>query len=125
MSRTKKVEENVEEAQEVIEETVAQTQEIVTEETQQIKKEEVKEVKQKEAVTYLGPTIKNVVESGTVFAAGRVTTTLEKKMEEITLLKSLLIPTSGLVKAKKELRDKESALSAIYRKAEEAVKNEQ
>lgn len=118
MSRTKKTEETVEEMQEVIEETMA------VEETWQIEKEEVKEVEQKEATTYLGPTIKNVVESGTVFVAGKVTTIFEKKMEEIPLLKSLLIPTSGLVKAKKELRNKESTISAIYRKAEEAIKNE-
>lgn len=86
---------------------------------------EVSTVKSKEAVTYLGPTIKNVVEKGTVFSGGILTTIFEEKLKERPMLKSLLIPTSGLVKAKKELGNKESALSAIYRKeAEEEAKNE-
>lgn len=116
MSRTKKAEETVE-AQEVAVEEVA-------EEVQEMQKEEVQEVKQKEAVTYLGPTIRNVVEYGTVFTNGTVTKILEEKMKQAPILKSLLIPTSGLVKAKKELGNYDSALSAIYRKAKEVMVNE-
>lgn len=118
MSRSKKVEETVEdvETQDTIE---------VEEASVLTATEEVKEVAKKEAVTYLGPTIPNVVVHGTVFVEGNLTNIMSEKLEKVPVLKGLLIKTSKLVQAKKELRNKESALSAVYRKAEaEVAKNE-
>ena len=104
-----------------VEEEKTETQEKV-EETIEMKEEPEME---QEAVTYLGPSISNVVEHGTVFVSGNLTNIMKEQVERVPALKGLLVKTSKLVQAKKDLRNKDSALSAIYRKVEmEVAKNE-
>ncbi len=134
MSRSKQVPENmVEETAETKEENVEMKKAVEAAEEQEIREEskeitvseEEKEMAKKEAITYLGPSIPDVVEHGTVFANGNLTNIMSKQVEKTPILKGLLVKTSKLVQAKKDLRNKESALSAIYRKAEmEVEKNE-
>ena len=67
-------------------------------------------------VVYVGPAIRGVVQSGTVFNNG-LPAALQKKVEENLVFGSLLVPVQELGKANKELRDGASALSACYNKA--------
>lgn len=70
-----------------------------------------------ETVVYLGPSIPNVVEHGAIFENAAITKALETKIYEKPLLKSLLIPISGLAKARAELQNAESGISKLYAKA--------
>ena len=67
-------------------------------------------------VVYVGPAIRGVVQSGTVFNNG-LPAALQKKIEENPVFGSLLVPVQELGKAKRELRDGATALSACYKKA--------
>lgn len=77
------------------------------------KREEV----QKEAVVYIGPSIKGIVSTGTVYSNG-LPELLIKKADEQPVLNSLVIPVSKLAEAERELRVPGSALATIYAKVE-------
>lgn len=70
-----------------------------------------------EKVAYIGPAIRGVVQPGTVFNNGLLVA-LQNKVKELPVLGSLLVPVQELGKARKELRDGATALSACYKKAE-------
>ena len=72
----------------------------------------------KETVIYLGPEIPGVISTGTVLNNG-LTPQTEKAVKEFPALKMLLVPVGNAVKAKKELKNEVSALSACYKKAAE------
>lgn len=66
-------------------------------------------------VMYLGPSIKGVAATGTVYNNG-LPKELEDEVGEQPFLKELLIPVGGIAEAQKALKDKGSALSIIYKK---------
>lgn len=70
-----------------------------------------------ETVIYIGPSIKNVVESGTIFNNG-LTPPLIAALENKPFLKGLLVPIDKLAKAKADLRKSDSAMSVLYKKAQ-------
>ena len=74
-----------------------------------------KETVQKETVIYIGPSIKNVVSTGSLYKNG-LPDVLEKEMKKQPVIGSLIIPISGLAAAQKELATPGSALAVIYGK---------
>lgn len=66
---------------------------------------------------YIGPTLPGVVH-GTVFTNG-LPPALNEKIKAVPAVGELVVPVSGLRDANRELADRESALSRIYRLAEE------
>lgn len=74
-----------------------------------------------ESKIYIGPSIVNVVVTGTVFNGG-ITPKMEKEIANRPFLSDLIVPLETLVCAKKELRRSDSALSRIYQKAEGELK---
>lgn len=62
-------------------------------------------------VMYLGPTIRGVVKSGAVFSGG-LPGRLAKLIGKKPLVKNLIIPLSGIVKAKKAI-DTEGTVEAV------------
>lgn len=90
-------------------ETKAEKQETKT--RQPVKNEAV----QKKTVVYIGPTIKSVVSTGTIYNNG-LPESLKKEIEKLPLIGSLLIPVDGLAAAQKELATPGSALAVIYEK---------
>lgn len=68
-----------------------------------------------ETVVYIGPSIKNVVVTGTIYTNG-LPEAVKKEMERQPALKSLLVPISGLAEAQKELNIPGSAMATIYKK---------
>ena len=74
-----------------------------------------KRTTQKETVMYIGPSIKNVVTTGTLYNNG-LPEILKKEAEKQPAIKSLIIPMSELTAAQKELATPGSALKIIYDK---------
>lgn len=70
---------------------------------------------QKETVMYIGPSIKNVVTTGTLYNNG-LPKTLALEMEKQPVIGSLVVPVSKLAEAQKELATPGSALQLIYNK---------
>lgn len=71
----------------------------------------------KKTVVYIGPTIESVVLTGTAFYGGYppgVTEALKRN----PYLQDLMIPAEKLAEAKKTVRDPESSLGVLYRRAE-------
>ncbi len=68
-----------------------------------------------EPVIYIGPSIKNVASTGTVYNNG-LPDALQKEMERQQVLKSLVIPVSGLADAQREINTPGSAMNLIYGK---------
>lgn len=73
---------------------------------------------------YIGPAIRGVAQTGTVFRNG-LPDSLKKTMKEAPVFNSLLIPVKELGKARIELRDGSSALAACYNKAAAILKNKE
>lgn len=71
--------------------------------------------KEKRTLVYIGPSIKNLVSSGTVYNNG-VPEALIQEMKEQPVIKSLLVPVEELAEARKELAQPGSALKIIYDK---------
>lgn len=71
--------------------------------------------KEKRIMVYIGPSIKNLVSSGTVYNNG-VPEALIQEMEDQPVIKSLLIPVEELAEARRELAQPGSALKIIYDK---------
>lgn len=68
----------------------------------------------KETVMYIGPNVSGVAVKGTLYKNGKIPKKLKKKIEEIPVLSSLLIPVSKLTQATKDLRDPKSEISTCY-----------
>lgn len=73
-----------------------------------------KEVK-KETVVYIGPSIKNVVSTGTVYNNG-LPARLAAEIEKQPAVRNLLVPVSRLAAVQRELSNPGSAVSLIYEK---------
>lgn len=73
------------------------------------------EMGQKKTLVYIGPSIKNVVSTGTVYNNG-IPETLIQEMNKQPVLKSLLVPVEELADARRELAKPGSALTTIYNK---------
>lgn len=71
--------------------------------------------KQQETVIYIGPSIKNVVSTGTLYSNG-LPEALKNEIAKRPLVASLVIPVSNLAAAQKELTVLGSALHTIYQK---------
>lgn len=69
-----------------------------------------------EAVIYLGPNIKGIVNTGTVFNNG-LPDNLRQAVKEIPEIGELLIPLSQVVKARKKLSLPGSSLRIFYENA--------
>lgn len=71
----------------------------------------------RESVMYVGPTLERIVQEGTVFRNGYP----EKFMRVLNtypVLQDLIVPVESLAKVKKSIRNPESDISMVYRKAE-------
>lgn len=82
------------------------------------KKEEVtKSAKgqREKTVVYIGPTIKNVASTGSVYTNG-LPERLKKEMEKQPAIGELLVPVEKLAEAKRSLAMPGSALAMIYKK---------
>lgn len=80
------------------------------------------EAVQKKTVVYIGPTIKSVVSTGTIYNNG-LPESLKKEIEKFPLIGSLLIPVDELAAAQKELATPGSALAIIYAKVNDRREN--
>lgn len=74
-----------------------------------------REAAQKETMIYMGPTIQNVVVTGTLFNNG-LPGRLLQEMERQPVIGSLIVPVSRAAETQKELAVPGSALATIYEK---------
>ena len=72
----------------------------------------------KEPVIYIGPSIVGVATKGTVYKNG-LTPQMGKAVKELPALNTLLVEIGKITQARKDLKNKESAVSICYEKAEE------
>ncbi len=72
----------------------------------------------KEAMIYIGPTVPGIVIAGTVFKNG-YPQKLKKAIEEKKALSMLMVPVSGLAKARQVLKEPGSVLQICYEKVKE------
>lgn len=70
---------------------------------------------------YIGPTIKGVVVENTILKNG-VPEELEKKMQEVPAMKSLLVKVDDLAKTKVAVNREGSAENMCYKKVLESMK---
>jgi hypothetical protein len=82
-----------------------------------------KVLRKKEPVIYLGPNIKAVVNTGTVFING-LPEHLTKAVKEMPEIGELLIPLSQVVEVRKKLSQPGSSLGIFYNKAQTYRKGE-
>ncbi|WP_251491326.1 hypothetical protein [Otoolea muris] len=71
-----------------------------------------------EAVAYIGPSFYGIVEKNTVFCSG-LPPRLKKLSEELPFIQELLVPVSGLARARKELQTLGSEKQILYQRAVE------
>ena len=71
-------------------------------------------------VIYIGPTIKGVVVENTVFSNG-LPEELNKKMQEVPAMKSLLVKVEDLARAKRCMNLEGSAENMCYKKVIESM----
>ena len=71
-------------------------------------------------VVYVGPKIRNTVTTNTVFKSG-VPEALKDKIREYPYLKALLVDVSDYALALAEIRNNNSAMATLYKKAVEEV----
>lgn len=84
-------------------------------ETKTERNKSVVAAEQKKTLVYIGPSIKNVVSTGTVYNNG-LPVKVMKEIEKQPIIKSLVIPVDKLAAAQKELATQGSALAVIYEK---------
>lgn len=75
--------------------------------------------KRKESFAYIGPTIKNKIDEGTIFTNGYPKIAKELVVSQ-PLIQKLFVPLSEYADKKKEVETKDSVLNVIYNR----VKNE-
>lgn len=73
------------------------------------------EAGKEETVMYIGPTIKNVVTTGTLYNNG-LPDALKEAAGKQPAIRSLIVPIGGLAAAQRELAVPGSALAVIYGK---------
>ena len=73
---------------------------------------------------YLGPTIRGVITKGSIFSGTRsdILNRFEKAVGEYPEIKRLIIPDSGVAKARELLSKGEGAISVTYKKLSENIK---
>ena len=108
-------EETTEETTTATEETTTATEATATEETTEetTETEVTTESSTAEPVAYVGPNIKHVAQSGTVYI-GDLPAALTAKIEEIPAIKGLLIPVSKLSTAGAAAKKSGTALNNLY-----------
>lgn len=74
-----------------------------------------KEAEAPKTVMYIGPSIKNVVATGTLYNKG-LPEKLKQEIDRQPVLQELLIPVDKLAEAQKELASPGSGLAIIYQK---------
>lgn len=84
-------------------------------ETKTERNKSVVAAEQKKTLVYIGPSIKNVVSTGTVYNNGLPAKVMQE-IEKQPIIKSLVIPVDKLAAAQKELATQRSALAVIYGK---------
>lgn len=72
------------------------------------------------SVAYLGPSIRGVVRTNTVFNNG-LPDALDAMVKEMPVLGALVVPVGELAVKRKELQDGTSAMGVCYRKAVSAL----
>lgn len=72
----------------------------------------------KEPVIYIGPSIVGVATKGTVYKNG-LTPQMDRAVKELPALNTLLVEIGKITQARKDPKNKESAVSICYVKAEE------
>lgn len=72
----------------------------------------------KEPVIYIGPSIVGIATKGTVYKNG-LTPQMDRAVKELSALNTLLVEIGKITQARKDLKNKESAVSICYAKAEE------
>lgn len=66
-----------------------------------------------ESVIYIGASFKGVA-TGTVFKDGKLIPALENAVKAMPAIRELIVPVSKLVEARRQLQNKDSALSRCY-----------
>lgn len=72
---------------------------------------------------YVGPTIEGIVQTGTAFRGG-LPPRLTALVSQEPFFADLMVPAARLAEARKELRNPESSMGALYRKAEQGGKQD-
>lgn len=93
-------------------------QEIVEEKVEEPKVAPVQQKDKAENLTYVGPTIRNVIKRFTTFEKGILPESVEQKINEFPAMKILFVKAEDLPKAAADMV-KQSALCSVY----EQVKN--
>lgn len=70
-----------------------------------------------QAVIYLGPSFYGIVQKGTAFK-GEYPEKLQKLLKEYPFLTGLIIPAGQMAEHRKQLRERDSELFLLFRKAE-------
>ena len=78
--------------------------------------EEKKEV----GMCYIGPTIPRVAQSNTVYKNG-LPSQLEQWMEKYPVFRSLLVPVTGIVEVRREIREIGSEKNLVYQEAKKII----
>lgn len=69
-----------------------------------------------ESVMYVGPSLERIVQEGTVFR-NSYPEKFKRVLNSYPILQDLIVPVESLAKVKKSIRDPESNISMVYRKA--------
>lgn len=72
---------------------------------------------EREAVAYMGPTLKRVIQSGAVFKNG-YPVKVQECLNRYPFLAGLFVPVSGLAEARKEVRTTGTSFNVLYGEAE-------
>lgn len=70
-----------------------------------------------ESVMYVGPSLERIVQEGTVFRNG-YPEKFKRVLNSYPILQDLIVPVESLAEVKKSIRNPESNISMVYRKAE-------
>lgn len=71
----------------------------------------------RESVMYVGPSLERIVQEGTVFRNG-YPEKFKRVLNSYPILQDLIVPVESLAEVKKSIRNPESDISMVYRKAE-------
>lgn len=74
-----------------------------------------------ETVMYVGPNMRGIAVKGTLYQKGKLPVLLRKKMSEMPVLSSLLVPVSKLTQITKDLKDPMSEISICYKNVVEEL----
>lgn len=89
----------------------------VSKKTEQRTEEKTAPVADREAVAYMGPTLKRVIQSGAVFKNG-YPVKVQEYLNRYPFLAGLFVPVSGLAEARKEVRTNGTSFNVLYGEAE-------